>query len=693
MPRLTKSERMTLIHKEALQRFDKIQEVLWPEREQCINDRRFYSISGAQWEGGFEEQFSNRVRMEVNKIHLSVLRIINEYRNNRITVDFVPKDGGDDEMSDICDGRYRADEKDSGAEEAYDNAFEEAVAGGIGAWRLTCVLENEQDKDNEYQRILIDPIYDADSSVYFDLNAKRQDKSDAKYAFVVISMTYEQFEEKYDDDPSSWPKDDSLVFFDWVQPDMVYVAEYYRIEEQRRKVRIFKHLDGSTERIFDEDLSDEPWREYVLRAMGATELPSRVIRQNRCHKYLLSGNGVLEDQGYIAGQHIPIVPVYGKRWYLANIERCMGHVRLAKDAQRLKNMQLSRLAEISALSPVEKPIFTSEQMIGHRQEWSNDNVENYAYLTVNPVDDGTGSKRPIGPLGYTKPPQVPPAMAALLGITEQDMKDLLGNQQAGEEIQPNISGRAIELIQNKLDMQSFIYISNMRKAVKRSGEIWLSMAREIYIEEDRKLKILGRQNEVKSVNLMEPRENADTGEREYYNDFEKADFDVDVEVGPTTASKRAAVVREMTGMLQMVRDPETQTIITSMALMNMEGEGLGDVRRYMRRKLIRMGIVEPDEQEAQELAQELEQLKQQRQDAEQQYLQALAAESKAKAEKAKADTVYTVARAEETRAKTAETLSDMDVKRQKQTIETMRAIRDTQSAPGNEDRWPQIQQR
>jgi hypothetical protein len=34
----------------------------------------------------------------------------------------------------------------------------------------------------------------------------------------------------------------------------------------------------------------------------------------------------------------------------------MGAVRLAKDSQRLKNMQLSKLAEISAYSAARKPI-------------------------------------------------------------------------------------------------------------------------------------------------------------------------------------------------------------------------------------------------------------------------------------------------------------------------------------------------
>lgn len=679
MPRLSNKEKLAAIHAEALTRFNSIQQALKHERDQCAEDRRFYSISGAQWDGDLGKQFANRPRFEVNKVHLAVIRLINEYRNNRITVDFVAKDGGEDHMSDVCDGRYRADEKDSCAEEAYDNAFEEAVAGGIGAWRLRTVFEDEEDDDNDHQRIRIEPIYDADKSVYFDLNAKRQDKSDAKYAYVIYSLTPEEYKEKYNEDPFSWPKDDELTQFDWVKPDMVYLSEYYRIEQQRHTIRIFKQLDGSEERFSEGDLDDEKLR--VLSAIGARELEPKTVLRNRIRKYLLNGNHILEDMGYIAGSNIPIVPVYGKRWFIANIERCMGHVRLSKDAQRLKNMQLSKLAEISALSPIEKPIFTDDQIIGHTDEWSFDNIENYPYLTVNAVDDGTGAKRPMGPVGYTRPPQVPPAMAALLGITEQDIKDLLGNQEAGEEMMPNISGKAVELIQNKLDMQSYIYISNMKKAVKRCGEIWLSMAREIYVEEGRRLKLLGRQNEIESVELMEPRYNETTGQLEYKNDFAKANFDVDVEVGPSTSSKRAAIVRQLTGMLQMVRDPETTALISSLAMMNMEGEGLSEVRQYFRKKLIRMGVIEPNEEEARELAAELEQLQQQRQNAEQQYLQALSAESMAKAEKAKADTVYTVARAKETEAKTAETLSDMDVKRQKQTLETMKAIRETQNIP------------
>ena len=133
------------IHEQAVREFDRVQTTLYKERKQSLEDRRFYSIAGAQWEGALGEQFENKPRLEVNKVHLSVIKIFNEYRNNRISVDFVPKDGThNDELADTCDGLFRADEKDSGAEEAYDNAFEEAVGGGMGALRLTTEYEDEE---------------------------------------------------------------------------------------------------------------------------------------------------------------------------------------------------------------------------------------------------------------------------------------------------------------------------------------------------------------------------------------------------------------------------------------------------------------------------------------------------------------------------------------------------------------------
>jgi hypothetical protein len=669
---MSNDQRIANLHTEALAQFGDIQSAMRDERLQCLQDRRFYSLSGSQWEGPLWDQFENKPKFEVNKIHLAVIRIINEYRNNRITVDFVSKDGEEnDKLADVCDGLYRADENDSVANEAYDNAFEEAVGGGFGAWRLRTAYEDEEDPEDDRQRIKIEPIFDADSSVFFDLGAKRQDKSDAKFCFVVTSMTRQAYKDTWGDDPTDWPKIIHQYEFDWCTPDVVYVAEYYKVEERSETIRIFQNISGEEERYSQADFANDETLEETLLAVGSLEVRQKRVKRKKVRKYVMSGGKVLEDAGYIAGKCIPVVPVFGKRWFVDNIERCMGHVRLAKDAQRLKNMQLSKLGEISALSSVEKPILVPEQVAGHQMMWAEDNLKDYPYLLINPVTDQNGNQAISGPVAYTKSPNIPPAMAALLQITEQDMQDILGNAQGADKMVSNISGKAVEMIQARVDMQTFIYMSNFAKGMKRCGEIWLSMAKDVYTESKRRMKTLTQTGETDVVELMQPTIDQETGEIVMANDLGAAAFDVNVDVGPSSSSRKAATVRALTGMLQITQDPETAQVLGAMAMMNMEGEGIEDANSYFRKKLLRMGVVQPTDKEKEELMAEMQNTPQ---DPNTMYLQAAAANEEAKAAKARADTVETIANSELRRAQTLETLGKVDESAKNMAITNAEAI-------------------
>jgi hypothetical protein len=668
---MSNEERMRSVHQRALDEFSNIQSALRDERLQCLQDRRFASISGAQWEGPLQDQYENRPRFEVNKITLAVTRIINEYRNNRVTVDFISKDGSKrTNLADVCNRLYRADEQDSAASEAYDNAFDEAVTGGFGAWRLRAVYEDEYDSENDQQRIRIEPIFDADSSVYFDLDAKRQDKADAKRCYVLTAVSRDAYTEQWGDDPASWPKEIYQYEFDWSTPDVVFVAEYYEVEEVSREVRTYVGIDGVEEKYHQDEFEKDPDLENRLLATGNVEVRRRRVKQRKVHKYLMSGGKVLSDEGFIAGDQIPIVPVYGKRWFIDNVERCMGVVRPAKDAQRLKNMQLSKLGEISALSSIEKPILTPEQVAGHQMMWSEDNIRQYPYLLINPVTGPDGSQQISGPVGYTKSAAIPPAMAALLQITEQDMADLLGNQQNGDKIVSNISGKAVEMVQQRLDMQAYLYMSNFSVAVRRGGEIWLSMSKDVYVEPGRKMKGVGPQNEVAMVELMKPAIGPD-GEVIMDNDLSEARFDVVSTVGPSSQSQRAATVRSLLGMLQLVQDPQTQQVLLAMAFQNMEGEGISDVRSFFRNQMVKAGILKPTDEEAQALAAAMQNAQP---DPQAQYLQAAAAEAMAKASKAQADVVKTVADSELVKAKTVETLARLEMDDQKAAIDAAKGV-------------------
>jgi hypothetical protein len=256
-------------------------------------------------------------------------------------------------------------------------------------------------------------------------------------------------------------------------------------------------------------------------------------------------------------------------------------------------------------------------------------------------------------------------MAALLQITDVDIKEVLGNQEQGDKIVANVSGKAVQMVQQRLDMQSFIYVSNYAKAKRRCGEVWLSMAKETYVEPGRKMKGLGSQNEVGSIELMKPMV-SDEGELEYENDLSEAEFDLAVEIGPSFRSQRESIVQSLTGLIAITQDPQTQSVLQAMVILNMEGEGLEQTREYFRRKLVDMGALEPEEKDMERL-----QAAAQQQDPNNTLLQAAAEEALAKAAKARAEVVKTGAESELTQAKTMETLSKIESAQVKDTLAVM----------------------
>ncbi|UWX75364.1 portal protein [Burkholderia gladioli] len=657
----TKADIESAVVEESITHFDMAYKSQQEIRLKCLQDRRFVFVDGAQWEDGLRLQFDNKPRFEVNKLHMACVRIFNEYRANRISVAFDPtNDDADKQTAEMLEGAYRHDERHSGGQEAYDNAFEEGVAGGMGAWRLRNVYADEDDEDDDTQKIVIEPIYDADSSVFFSLDGKRYDKSDAGRCWVITSMSRDEYAEKWGEPPeddyglpstaqgTSFRKVQKMTEFDWYTPDVIYVAEYYVKEEKKKKVLVYR-LPGQNkkDRKFDEsELTDQDRQDMLDQ--GYQHIRTRTVKARRVHKWIHDGSRVLEDCGIIAGPNIPIVPFYGKRAYIDNQERIMSHIRLGKDAQRLFNMQISLLAMISALSPRRKPIFTPEQMRGHAVNWANDNIDDNPFLLINGIDNGNGGLIPAGPIGYTEPPNVPEPLAALMQLTDASIKELTGNQEAGEQVASNISDALMERVQDKVDMMAFIYMDNMSKSIQRSGEIWLGMFREIADEDGRKIPTLGEDGKRGVAVLRQPR--MVDGASQMVNDPSRGKFQVTVDTGPAFKSRRDKTVRSLVAMLQYVDDPQLKQIITSLALTNMDGEGIDDLQEFLRMQLVQMGVVKPTDDEKKKLEAIEQQKANQPPDPQSQYFLAAAQREGAAAGKDHAQTFKTLIDAENSRA-------------------------------------------
>lgn len=620
MARVSNGEKLRRKHEFFLQDFNQIWAASQSERLQSVMDRRFYSISGAQYEDMDGNGNDDAPRFEYNKTHQSVIRVFNEYRNNRISVMFRPDDAdSSSETADTLTGRYRADEQRCNAQEAYDNAFEESVGGGMGAFQYVVQAADDEDADNYDSqdlsdedtaaaiRIGIEPIYDADTSVFFNLDAKRQDKADARRGYRIYSVTRTQYlADNPGVNPSSWPKSSYTNCFDWCTADVIYIADVYEIELARVTLHIYQSkLTQDELSLTDDELKDT---DYIadLEAQGYFHARDEKTKRRKVHKYRMNGAEITGDFGYIPGRCIPIIPTYGKRWFVDNIERFMGQVRLQKDMQRVLNMVINWLAEVHSVTSTEVPILTPQQVLGHEANWAQGHLKRHPYRLINPQMGPDGTPQPIGEIPTLKPPVVPPVSAALLQVAVAAMDQLGGGGATPEEgdLASNISGKAVELITKRIDMQSFIFTDNFAKAMKRGGEVWYSMQKDISPEEEYDAPIVKSDGTQDFVKMNTP--GIKDGKTVTINDVRRGKYGVTTDVGPSFNSRRDATVRALMGLLSViaVSDPQEAAVLSAAIVMNVDGEGLEDLRKYYRRKLVKQGVVEPTDEEKVQLQQE-----------------------------------------------------------------------------------------
>ncbi|WP_398457398.1 portal protein [Sphingomonas albertensis] len=701
--RETTSERNAKVHERAMQRFDAIWGVVREERMQNLADRRFARIRGAQWEGQYaigeicddngDPIDTGAPRMEVPKFLRPIRRVKGEYRSSRKQVDFKPKgDDSDRASADNLDGLYRADMLDSpgGFGSAQDNAFDEAIDGGLGGWRLRDRWEDDEDEANENQRIGFEPIYDADQSMFFDLDAKHQDKSDARFAFLLTTLSRDAFEEKYPDATPSTFDGVSNYDYDWIQADNLTLAEYFEVEDRSVLRRTFQLKGINTlvddvrppERTFDDaelkaERDDQPTLEDELAQQGYEQIKQRRIKRQIVRRYLLTGAECLEGPTTIPGKFIPIIPLYAERSYVQGIERAQGMVRPAIDATRLYNIVVSNLAESASGPSDDTPIVAPEQVDSAILDaWASRKVKRPAVLLLKPIYAEDGTIIQAGMSGTLPAAQVSPATAALIQVAGADIPDLMGMNDQPETVPSNTSAAAIELVNDRGDVTDFLWHDNFSLALTHCGRVWLGMASELYVEEGRKMVSLDAEGKQSMITLAEPR--TDDGGEHRINDLTTGKYDVVVDVGPATKTRQDATVKSMTGLASAYTangNAANADAALGVAVINMEGEGTEAFRSFVRKQGLQAGWVEPSEEEAQQLAEAAAAAGEQQDPnmiiAQSQLMLAQAEQTKAQVALIEAETkrMTAEANAEKAKAETAAALATIDRDDRKQVLD------------------------
>lgn len=513
----------------------------WQQNQESAREDLRFARLGEQWPAEMEQQRKreNRPCLTFNKMPAFIRQVVNDARQNKPNIKVHPQDSGADKrVAEIFDGLIRNIETASDADVATDTAIEHAVGQGFGFWRYNLVhaCDDAFEKDIVVERVA-NPF-----TVYGDPRSTAADSSDWDVAFIVTSLSKDDFEREY---PGAEKTDWDHDFRDcpeWLDGDDVTVAEYWTREKVRRAIVALS--DGTIERL---EAVERRAAELAAAGIGIVGSP-REIESWKVTQHIISGAELLKSVDW-AGKYIPIVPVYGdevidergKRWFRSLI-------RDAKSAQQMFNYWRTTTTELIALAP-KAPWIGEEGAFDADPHWDTANSVSHPKLE------------------YAKgapPPQRQPFSGVPAGALQEalnandDMKSIIGMYDASLGARSNeTSGRAILARQREGDVSTFHFIDNLSRAIRHGGRILLDLIPLVYSSE-RMVRILGEDLAPAAVKIAptgQPvTEQADEAGRivgRIY-DLTAGKYDLTVSSGPSFTTRREEAALQMESFIQKV---------------------------------------------------------------------------------------------------------------------------------------------
>ena len=635
------------------------------QREQASEDMRYVYVVGGSWEGFFDDETADRVRLEFPLITNFVTRLLGEWNKNRMGVDFKPGDNPKttDKDAKLMNGIFRRDFNSFGrGKKALDNAILEAITSGYGALKLAEAFVDKSDPENELLDIEIRSIFNAYNTVIWDNASQEMDKSDARHVNVLTRCTLDSFKEKFPDeipssayDPEDFHRGNASNNRFNRSEDGIYIATRYHVIKLKEKVFVYFN-SVKEEKEFYSEKDHEKLKTELRKSPHLKFIRERIIEKQGVEKSIFSGDAIFMEPKLITGMRIPIVPIYAHRGYVDGEEWYRGVVRPLKDSGRVFNSLMSQLMETASSSNSDIPIMTPEQMENELSaaQWANPSAQ--AYLLLDPVTDSDGKIISAGPTGYLKARQIDPSSGMLLQLIPAILDKLMGGAPQ-ETFDANTSGKAIAAIKKVQDLATQPIMENFATAIQWMGVIYYSKAVETYTT-NRMMRIVGQDGTETSVELMKNIFDTKTGEVIQTNNIKDQDFRVYSDVGPQYETLREQEVEEDKAMLaamQNIPGSEQFAMVTlSNMFINATGPGSEAKRKIGRRNLILMGVMEPETDEEIQMVQQAQQ--QQQPNSQEEFL-------KASAKQAEGEAIKFVSEAKNLDSKSLDNLASAELKK------------------------------
>ncbi len=577
-------------------------------REKSADDTVFYHVT--QWDDNNLETSDLGFKGEFNILRKSGRQIIGDLKTNQVQVEFQPVAETDDSGADFMDGLYRTSTRDNSTIESFDNAKQESVVCGVGGWEIYTEY-NTNSVGDENQVIKRRPIHEFNSNAYWDESAVLLDKSDANRCSILVPLSKRGMEDLAEEltgvsmnsDTSSFSWPEHSYTFPWAsgQDEIFYAVRYYERELGKDHVLTLTDPLGQELRVLESAISEI---EDELLEDGYKIVETKEIKRWKVKLHIANGNRILKSYD-IVGENIPVCVNYGERAFIEGEEYYEGVTRLAKDPQRLRNFQMSYLADIVSRSPRPKPIFNPEQILGFESMYEQTGSDNNLPYLLMHSKDPQGNPLPVGPVSQLPEQNVPNALMQSIALSREAVSDVAPANLSQDLSDIDLSGKALANLQNRLDEQSIVYQQNFKHALRRDAEIFASMASRVY-DAPRSVMLTTEDGTRKFENIMESVLDEETGEVVVLNDLTAMEFNVFADIGPNYSTKREETFEKLGEMSMSAAqlDPQLSRMLLLKQAQLIDGVSMKDVRAWSRKQSILAGYVEPETEEEMQMMQQ-----------------------------------------------------------------------------------------
>ena len=603
--------------------------------QSTIRDERIPDLTFARWsqlDDSMDEACTTEFMGEFNIISRERKAIQAEFRQNEVEVDFRSKDDND-ELDNIMQGMYRTDAARSRAKQCFKIAQDDAMDCGFGAWRIHTEETDPEDSLSTEKNVAFSPIPEAIRTVFFDVNSKLYDKSDAMRCSVRNSYTEDAYKQFLEDEGIS---EEEAGFVSFAGPYQSIYETYNSIKmnnplysEGAKEITLLEYYEVTFDKewVYQYIEMDERGNSKIVaipkKEAEAAEndrgepLNKKRVEVRVCKKYISNGVKILKES-IVPGGHIPIIPLYAERNFVEGVENFYGIVKTAKDPQKLYNATFNYLTSLMMYSPIPKPVYDEREIEGFEDDYDGANSHQLAYKRKHKYykDENTGEMLAFPP-EYTQPAQVPPAVAQLMQQLPALTDSILNPGVTEDSFNSNMSGVALQQVNEQIGIMRYIMLDNYNESMQRCAEVYAAMATETF-DTPRKVIVTNANGTTAIKEINRPQFSMVLAKNVIQNEIEGAKFNIYSKVGPSYKSQRDAALGNLKDLYTSFVDPNDPMakLVQLSILSQQDGQGIEEINKVARYQMLDMGLpgIEPQtEEEAQYVQMKQQQAAQQQQ--------------------------------------------------------------------------------